>query len=301
MKIILLFPILIVNLTSFGQSLFFNEYKVIDFKVPRSSKSYESRIIRINEQDTLMAKLDPPIGLYWNPINENEIVGCNTWICGKLNLIRNEFDTLFNPENLEIMELSCNDNSCYVLTTSFEMERFDDYKLFNINVATNEIEEIQLTRPFKILNLYSSNKYLSFIDYNYDEVNDFVLARLIIYDILNKDFVEIDHANSKNKEWFGGVNDHSVMCWKSDTELFYFKKETTKTKGTIFKYNIESKLKTREFELPYERVKSFTVKGNGIIIEHDDKLIFLDNKGNENTIYEVGYKFDYILSQFYVH
>ena len=301
MKIILLSSILLFNLTSFGQSLFFNEYKVIDFKVPRSSDSYESRIIRINDQDTLIVKLDAPIGLCWNPVNENEIVGCNVWTCGKLNLVTNEFDTLYHPSNLEIMELSCNENSCYILTTSFEMERFDDYKLFKINVAANEIEELQLTRPFKILNLYSSNRYLSFIDYNYNEENDFVLASLIIYDIVNNDFVEIDQANSKNKEWFGGVDDRSIMCWNSDNELYYFKKETNKTKGTIFKYNIKTKLKTREFELPYERIQSFALKGDRIIIEHDNELLFIDKMGNEDSIYKVGYKFDYILNQFYVH
>ena len=71
MKLILTFTLIIFNQIVFGQSLFFNEFKVINIKVPRSSESYESRIIKISDHDTLIKKTDYPIDLEWNPINEN--------------------------------------------------------------------------------------------------------------------------------------------------------------------------------------------------------------------------------------
>ncbi len=297
MKPILIIALMIFNISVFGQSLFFNEFKVIDFKIPRSSDSYESRIVRIDSQDTLISKVDNPIGLLWNPINKNEIVGCNAWTCGKWNLITNKFDTLFSSGQSVILELTCNESSCFVLTTPFEMERFDDYNLYEIDLKTEKIVEVKLKEHFGVLDLYASNKYLSFIDYKYNEETDFVSARLIIYNLENEQFTVIDKAISTQNEWFGGVDDYSVMCWKNDYDLYYFKKESDNSKGTIFKYDINSKTRTREFEIPYERINSFALKDNGIIIVNDDNVIFMDKQSNEKIIYQVGYKYDYILNR----
>jgi hypothetical protein len=55
------------------------------------------------------------------------------------------------------------------------MERFDDYNLCKIDLKTKKVEEVKLKEHYGILNLYASNKYLSFIDYKYDEETDFVV------------------------------------------------------------------------------------------------------------------------------
>ncbi|MFC0878995.1 hypothetical protein ACE01N_20540, partial [Saccharicrinis sp. FJH2] len=285
MKPILTIALMIFNISIFGQSLFFNEFKVINFNVPRSSDSYESRIIRISN-DTLITKDTYPIGLYWNPINDNEIIGCNAWTIGKWNIQSDLYDTLYHNDKLVIVELTCNDNSCFAITTPGEQDRFYDYNILKINIENKRIEKFDFNDDYNIINLYASNRFLSFIDYDYNEETDLILTKLIIYDLIKNQFREIDRANSDNNEWFGGIEERSVMCWKNDNELYYFKKESDKSNGSIFKYDIKSKLRTREFELPLENIYSFTLKDNGIIILNDEKLIFMDKEGNEKLIYQ---------------
>ncbi|HPB57871.1 MAG TPA: hypothetical protein PLL49_05115 [Bacteroidales bacterium] len=299
MRPILTIVLMIFNITVFGQSLFFNEEKMIDFRVPRSSESYESRIVRIDSQDTLVRKVNYPIKFRWNPINKNEIVGCDVWTCGKWNLITNQYDTLFSSSESFILELSANETFCFILTTTNEMERFDNYNLYKIDLKTKKIEEIKLKEHYGIINLYASNKYLAFVDYQYDEKTDNVSTQLIIYNIENEQLTIVDKAFLDQDEWLGRIDDYSVMNWENDNELYYFKQESGKSKGTILKYDVNSKTITKEFEFPYERMHSFALKEDGIIIEKDGKLLFVDKQNNEKIIYQVGYKFDFILDQFY--
>lgn len=294
---------LIIILNSFcllGQSVFFFESKVIDFKVPRNSESYESRFIRITQNDTVIRKNEFSISLHWQPVNEKEIIGCNGWTCGKLNIITGEFDTLYHNRNQWIVEFTFNDNYCYLVSTPNEHERFEKAEILKVNLKNSKIEHIRTLEKYKIKSLYCSNNYLTFLDYEYDETENWSKSILTLYNLNTNEVIKIDSADSRDNEGFYGVDDRSVMCWKTESELYYFKKEKGNSNGSIFKFNVENFDKKKEFYLPYDRMKSFALYGNDLLILKKGKLILLDKHGNERILYQVEYKYDFIYKQFYV-
>ncbi len=300
MRVVLVLIIFLKCHFLFGQSVFFFESKVIDFKVPRSSDSYERRFVRINNQDTLIRKNEYPTSLYWQPINNKEIVGCNVWTCGKLNVETNQFDTLYHNKQRNIVELTCNDSYCYLVTTTNEMERFDNFELIRISLSNSEIEKVAISEKFNILNLYASNKYLAFIDYEYFEETDNEKFDLTVYNLNSKETKVIDSAFLRSNEWFGRFDDRAVMHWENESTLYYFKKEKEKPNGNICKLDLKSMEVSKEFEIPYDRIKSFSLYNNDIIIITGGKVIRVERTGKQETIYQVGYKFDYLDQQFYV-
>ena len=121
--------ILILGTNIYSQSIFTYESKVIDFRVPRDSKCYEERFLKIKLQDTIRIKDKYNLGLSWNPINQDEIVGCNVNYVGKYNLYSGKLDTIYKSISSSILELSSNESDVYIVTAPFENLRFENYQL----------------------------------------------------------------------------------------------------------------------------------------------------------------------------
>jgi len=300
MRVVLFLIIFLKCHFLFSQSIFFYESKVIDFNVPRSSDSYERRFVRISNKDTVIRKNEFPAALYWQPINDNELVGCNVWTCGKLNIVTNHFDTLYHNKQKNIVELSCNDNYCYLVITNNEMERFDNSELIRISLSSSEIEKVDISGKYNILNLYASNNNLAFVDYEYFEENDNEKFIFTIYNLETKESTKVDSALLRNNEWFGRFDDGATVYWENESTLYYFKKEKDNSNGYIFKLDLKNMKVTREFELPFDGLKSFALYENGFVIINGGKIIKVDRSGNQRIVYRVGYKYDYIDQEFYI-
>jgi hypothetical protein len=124
-----------------------------------------------------------------------------------------------------------------------------------------------------------------------------------IMDIENRELIKIDSTTVREPGVFGGSFESSSY-WQDENNLLYYKWDGSSAHGTIYKYNIKEKLRTKYFVIPFESVGGFAY--------HDGTLYFQENgvkddvdkifmyRGKKEYIYSCANKYDYIYSRIFI-
>ena len=282
---LLFFSLIFFTKGIIAQDLFIYENKVIDKAVPRTSKSYSSRFIHLSNSDVKIYEDIYRIGMKWQPISRNEVIGCNVWLIGRIDLMTNHLDTIHYDRYSNILELSANPNTVIFLETSNEMLRFEDYKLVKYDLRTRIKSQVLIKGTYAITNLSLSvdGKYLAFIDVKNS------IPSMCILDLASSKIKIIENGN------VGGLEGNFGMNWN----------------GNIFQYCIRTKegIKQRRYdptlgELTTEQIDFKAVEdfkygirtGTNNYVINGDKIQRLENE-TWVTIYASEYKYDFLGNQ----
>ena len=288
MKILLAFLLIgLVNYNISGQEVFFFENKVIDKSIPRTGDSYLSRFIRVSNSEIKATEDKFHIGMIWQPISSDEIVSCNVWLIGKVNITTNELDTIHYDRTSNILELTANSDAVYFLETGNEMLRFDEFELKRYDFGTRSLTNLRISKSYNITNLSVSmnDRHLAFIDYKDN------LSTLYVLNIASGKIDKVESAFQPNEE-LGDVHGNFGLNWNNN-QLQYCK--ISNELAQLFTYDPISKSKKAEAvefgsldQFKYAcRLGTTTFALNG---DHVQK----NETGTWESVYKVEYKYDYL-------
>ena len=286
----ILLPFIWIVMLTFNvsaQKIYFFENKVIDKSIPRTSESYSSRFVRLSKSAIKTTEDKFHIGMIWQPISSDEIVGCNVWLIGKFNIVTHEFDTIHYDKTSNILELTANSDAVYFLETENELLRFDEFELKRYEFGTKNLTKLRISKSYNITNLSVSmdDQHLAFIDYQDN------LSTLYILNIASGNINKVETAFQPNEE-LGDVEGSFGLNWNNN-QLQYCK--ISNELAALFTYNPISKSKKtetvefgslEEFKYAY-RLGTTTFALNGNDVQKNET-------GTWESVYKVAYKYDYL-------
>ena len=252
-----------------------------------TSDSYSARFVRLSNSEVKFFKDKFHIGMIWQPISSNEIIGCNVWLIGKLNLTTNELDTIYYNKISNILELTANSDAVYFIEAENEILRFDEFELKRYEVRTQKFTNIGISKFYNITNLSVSkdDKYLAFIDYQNN------LSTLYVLNIASGKIDKIETANQLNDE-LGDVEGNFGLNWNNN-QLQYCK--VSNGLAELFRYDLISKSKKKE-PVEFRNLDEFKFAnrfGTTTFVLNGDE-VQKNVTGEWESIYKVEYKFDYL-------
>lgn len=270
-----------------AQKIFFFENKVIEKSIPRTGDSYSSRFIRLSNSEIKTTEDKFHIGMIWQPISSDEIIGCNVWLIGKFNIVTNELDTIHYDRTSNILELTANSDAVYFLQTENEMLRFDQFELKRYEFATRNLTNLRISKSYNITNLSVSkdDRHLAFIDYQDD------LSTLYVLNLASGKIDKIESAFQPNEE-LGDVEGNLGLNWNNN-QLQYCKISNELVEQ--FTYNPISKSKkteTMEFGSLEQFKCAYRLGTTTFALNGDD--VQKNESGTWESVYKVEYKYDYL-------